>query len=60
MRSDRGKIYILYGPPTNIERVLDPSAGFKETWTYEKLKRSFVFVDRARNGIYVLVTGSES
>jgi GWxTD domain-containing protein len=60
MRSDRGKIYILYGPPTNIERVLDPSAGFKETWTYEKLKRSFVFVDRAKNGIYVLVTGSES
>jgi GWxTD domain-containing protein len=60
MRSDRGKIYILYGPPTNIERILDPRSGFKETWTYEKLKRSFVFVDRARNGIYVLVTGSDS
>jgi GWxTD domain-containing protein len=56
-RTDRGRIYILYGAPTRVERSLDPALGFTETWTYEKTKRSFVFVDRARNGTYVLQSG---
>ena len=54
-KSDRGRIYILYGPPTNTERVLDPATGFKETWTYDRLNKKFAFVDRDKSGNYVLV-----
>lgn len=59
MSTDRGRIYILYGPPSTTERSLDPARGHSETWVYEKLRRTFVFVDRARNGTYTLETGSE-
>ena len=54
-KSDRGRIYILYGPPTSTERVLDPATGFKETWTYDRLNKKFAFVDRDKSGNYVLV-----
>lgn len=55
-RSDRGKIYILYGPPTRTDRSLDPAAGFQEVWVYEKIKKEFRFVDPNKSGTYVLVT----
>jgi GWxTD domain-containing protein len=55
-RTDRGKIYILYGPPTSMDRSLDPVAGFQETWTYGKLGKKFVFVDQSKSGNYVLST----
>lgn len=54
-RTDRGRIYILYGPPTKTERMLDPQAGYKEIWTYEKQGKRFVFLDQSRNGNYVLI-----
>ncbi|MDL1891561.1 GWxTD domain-containing protein [Sphingobacteriales bacterium CHB3] len=54
-KTDRGKIYILYGPPTKTERSLDPNAGFQEVWLYEKQARRFVFRDQARSGNYTLV-----
>ncbi|RPH31043.1 GWxTD domain-containing protein, partial [bacterium] len=53
-RTDRGKIYILYGPPTSMDRSLDPAAGFQETWIYEKLGKRFVFKDQSKSGNYVL------
>jgi GWxTD domain-containing protein len=53
-RTDRGKIYILYGPPTTMDRTLDPVTGFQETWVYERLGKRFVFVDRTKTGNYVL------
>jgi GWxTD domain-containing protein len=55
-RSDRGKIYILYGPPTRTDRSLDPAAGYQEIWVYEKLRKEFRFVDVNKSGTYVLVT----
>ncbi|MEW6509397.1 MAG: GWxTD domain-containing protein [Bacteroidota bacterium] len=55
-RTDRGRIYVLYGPPTRTERTLDPGAGYQEVWTYERLNRTFTFVDQNRSGNYVLVT----
>jgi len=55
-RSDRGRIYVLYGPPTSSDRTLDPVAGHQEVWTYARLKKRFIFVDRDRSGNYVLVT----
>ena len=55
-RTDRGKIYILYGPPTEVDRELDPEEGSRETWSYEnKVNRTFVFLDRSESGNYQLV-----
>jgi GWxTD domain-containing protein len=53
-RTDRGKIYVLYGPPTSMDRTLDPVAGFQETWIYEKLGKKFVFKDQSKSGTYIL------
>lgn len=55
-RSDRGKIYILYGAPTRTERALNPAGAHMETWVYERLKKRCIFVDEERNGTYSLVT----
>ncbi|HTR99827.1 MAG TPA: GWxTD domain-containing protein, partial [Bacteroidota bacterium] len=55
-RSDRGRIYVLYGPPTSSDRTLDPVAGHREVWTYARLKKRFIFIDRDRSGNYILVT----
>ena len=55
-RTDRGRIYILLGPPASTERTLDPAAGFKEVWVYEHPQRSFTFLDSSKSGNYVLVT----
>jgi len=57
-RSDRGRTYILYGPPTRTDRTLNPGRGFTEVWTYDRLKRSFTFEDEARNGTYKLVSSA--
>lgn len=54
-RTDRGRIYILHGPPTKTERMLDPQAGYQEIWTYEKLGKRFVFLDQTKNGNYILI-----
>jgi GWxTD domain-containing protein len=53
-KSDRGRIYVLYGPPTRTERSLQPRGGHRETWIYEHSKRRFTFVDEQRNGTYTL------
>lgn len=53
-KTDRGKVYILYGQPTNTERKFSPTAPPKEIWIYEKLKKRFVFIDENRNGNYKL------
>jgi GWxTD domain-containing protein len=55
-RSDRGRIYVLYGPPGSTERSLDPDAGYKEVWVYARLNKTFVFVDRNKSGNYLLET----
>jgi GWxTD domain-containing protein len=57
-RSDRGRIYVLYGPPTSTDRMLDPVSGFHEVWTYSHLKKKFVFVDQNKSGNYVLVSAA--
>ncbi len=55
-KSDRGRVFVLYGPPTKIERTLDAAAGFRESWSYEKLNKKFVFLDKTKSGIYMLVS----
>jgi len=55
-QTDRGRIYIIYGPPTEVEREptqLDNPA--YEIWYYRHLNRRFVFADRTGTGDYQLV-----
>ncbi len=67
-RTDRGKIYILLGPPSEIQRDFSQSAtsfstfhGPRETWNYWGLSNprlpynlEFTFVDKFATGNYVL------
>ncbi len=55
-KTDRGKTFILYGPPTNVERTLSPTAGYQEVWVYEPLQKRFVFEDKGKSGDYVLIS----
>jgi len=58
-KSDRGKIYILHGPPTRTERSLQPTGAHRELWVYERTGRRFTFVDEQRNGTYTLVPAAQ-
>lgn len=58
-RTDRGKIYILYGPPTEKNRSLTPGQAPQETWIYKHLNQKFIFVDQSRQGNYRLTTREE-
>jgi len=54
-RTDRGRIYILYGPPDSIERTMDQNMRNYEVWIYEKLQRKFVFAEDSAFGEYRLI-----
>jgi GWxTD domain-containing protein len=58
-RTDRGRIFVLFGPPSWSERKLDPQTGYTETWMYDHLQRRFVFADRTKTGDYELVPASD-
>jgi GWxTD domain-containing protein len=53
VKSDRGKIYILYGPPSGNERRLSDNKAY-EVWRYDHLKKMFIF-ETLSNDIYKLV-----
>lgn len=54
--TDRGKVYILYGPPADIAREMQPNAAPREVWLYRnQVRKRFVFVDESRAGEYRLV-----
>lgn len=53
--TDRGKVYILNGAPSHIERFLQPNSIPKEVWTYDSQKKKFYFEDPSRQGNYKLV-----
>lgn len=53
--TDRGKIYILYGPPTDIQRTFLIGEDATETWLYSnKVKKKFIFTDDTGRGEYKL------
>lgn len=54
-KTDRGRIFILYGTPTESRRMFTPNRSPREVWTYVSLKRRFVFEDQRRNGDYRLI-----
>jgi GWxTD domain-containing protein len=56
-KSDRGRVLIKYGMPTNIEsHQSEPNTVPYEIWTYQLEKNySFVFADRRTTGKYTLI-----
>ena len=54
-RTDRGRIYILFGSPSIANRLLKPNSAPTEIWTYEKLKKRFTFTDEKKTGNYILI-----
>jgi GWxTD domain-containing protein len=56
-KSDRGMVYIIFGPPSNIERrPFENNSKPYEVWTYYEQNREFVFVDASGFGDYKLQT----
>ncbi len=53
-KTDRGRIYILDGPPTHVERSLLPGQPAREIWTYDNIKKQFVFTEKNKSGNYIL------
>jgi GWxTD domain-containing protein len=54
--TDRGRIYIMYGEPTDIERhPFESDSRPYEIWFYSQIARKFVFVDYTGFGDYTLV-----
>jgi GWxTD domain-containing protein len=55
-RTDRGRIYIIYGPPDEIEyHPFDLNAPPYQVWYYYSLGISFIFVDSSMTGDYNLI-----
>ncbi len=58
--TDRGKVYILYGPPTKIERTFIPGDAPTETWTYtNNVGKIFHFEEHGDPGNYKLANIQE-
>jgi len=56
-RSDMGMVYLIFGPPSNVERhPFDIDAKPYEVWTYYDISYSFVFLDETGFGDYRLIT----
>jgi GWxTD domain-containing protein len=54
--TDRGRIYLIYGEPTDIERhPFEANSRPYEVWFYSQIARRFVFVDYTGFGDYTLV-----
>jgi GWxTD domain-containing protein len=55
-RTDRGRIYILEGPPDEIESYsMEIDRNPTEVWFYFDNGRRYVFVDETGFGDYILV-----
>lgn len=56
-KTDMGMIYIIFGPPNDVERHPFDS-GYKpyEIWYYHTINREFTFMDEAGFGEYRLIT----
>jgi len=56
-RSDQGMVFILLGPPDNVDRhPFDIDSKPYEVWEYYNLNRSFIFVDETGFEDYRLIT----
>ncbi len=55
--TDRGKVFILYGKPFDMERTSNQFGKIIETWIYKNPERKFVFIDETGTGEYQLKNG---
>ncbi len=56
-RTDMGMIYILFGPPDDIERIfMSNNRNAHQNWHYYRINRSFTFYDENGFGDYRLTT----
>lgn len=56
-RSDMGMVFILLGPPSNVDRhPFDYNSKPYEIWQYYDINKEFVFVDYTGFGDYRLIT----
>lgn len=54
--TDRGKIYVIYGPPSEVQREsVDLGSNPFEVWYYKKIDKRFIFLDKSGLGDYRLV-----
>ncbi|MFQ5650631.1 MAG: GWxTD domain-containing protein [bacterium] len=54
--SDRGRIYILHGPPSEQHRLrYEQTCRYYEIWYYKNMDRRFVFLDKAGMGRFKLI-----
>ena len=53
-RSDRGRIYIIHGPPQMVERYSNQSDGLYEIWEFPSGVK-FIFLDRNGFGNFILI-----
>ncbi len=56
-KTDRGKVYIKFGKPIDVNRSSDDHGNIIETWTYNNPQRKFVFVDKKGTGDFSLISG---
>ncbi len=49
-QTDRGKVYVLFGPPEDTERVMHLDEPITEIWSYASLGKTFRFIDKNRDG----------
>ncbi|TAL67688.1 MAG: GWxTD domain-containing protein [Bacteroidetes bacterium] len=54
VKTDKGKVYILYGPPTLTNKELGEKQN-SEVWKYDKIKKEFIFKTDG-NGNYILIS----
>lgn len=58
-RTDRGRIYIRFGQPSEISREFPLNQPTREIWIYKNLNKRFVFSDITNTGNYELVSESQ-
>ena len=56
-QTDRGRIFIVYGPPDDIRYKIDSSRTMYEIWHYDEIGREFVFEDIHGDGDFKLISG---
>lgn len=54
LHTDRGKVYIQYGKPKDINRTSDNLGKVVEIWTYERPNLTFYFIDEKGTGEFTL------
>lgn len=59
-KTDRGRIYLLYGPPTEtIDKPVEATVGPYVIWTYSGQGETFAFGDFRKDGSYQLIYSTD-